>query len=40
MPTEDEMEQIVNDHIDRERAAIQDVHLAGLDKGKKRESDD
>ena len=39
MPTEEELEQMVTEHIDKERAAVKDADLAGLGKGKSRKQD-
>ena len=37
MPTEEELEQIITEHIDKERVAVQDENLAGLGTGKREE---
>ena len=39
MPTEEELEQMVTEHIDKERA-VKDADLAGLGKGKSRKQED
>lgn len=39
MPTEEELEQMVTEHIDREKAVKNIENLSGLCKGESREQD-